>query len=213
MALSKLLKGFEQFCDGPLQEKQAKYDELFAKGQKPPTCVVACSDSRVAPVVIFNADPGELFVIRNVANIVPPYERGGGYHGTSAALEYAVQHLKVETIVIMGHSDCGGVHALMNPPEEENTKGCEFIPKWVDILGEARVKINETMKNADPQTLACASEKEAVKVSLKNLLTFPCIKTYVERGTLDILGAYVDIRNGKLLTIRPGEQEYTEINK
>ncbi|MDP1670650.1 MAG: carbonic anhydrase, partial [Alphaproteobacteria bacterium] len=152
----QLLDGYRQFKDAHLAEQGALYRRL-AQGQTPGVMMIACADSRVDPATIFNAGPGELFVVRNVANLVPPYEPGGGYHGTSAAIEFAVEHLKVQDIVIMGHGQCGGIAASLS----ERPVG-QFIAPWVDMISDARDAVLADNRDADTATLQKALEFAAI---------------------------------------------------
>ncbi|MFT5390942.1 MAG: carbonic anhydrase [Gammaproteobacteria bacterium] len=133
---SALERGYREFRGSRFAEEQARYRSLAEQGQSPETLVIACCDSRAAPELIFNARPGEIFVIRNVANLMPPYTPDNSYHSTSAALEFAVQSLKVKHIVVLGHGRCGGIHAALNPSEEPLSPG-DFIGKWMELLGPA----------------------------------------------------------------------------
>ena len=137
---ARLLEGYETFKEGRLPQERARFEEMAENGQRPEIMIIACCDSRVSPEVIFDARPGELFVVRNVANLVPPYSPDGELHGTSAALEFAVQALKVKHIVVMGHGRCGGVHAFVrrsrNPDDDALSPG-DFIGKWMTMISPA----------------------------------------------------------------------------
>ena len=154
-----LLQGYSAFRDGRFAQESARYRTLAEQGQKPETLVLACCDSRAAPEIIFNALPGEIFVIRNVANLVPPYKPDGQYHATSAALEFAVQSLKVKHIVVLGHGRCGGVAAALGPASAPLSPG-DFIGKWMELLAPAAevVAKNEWMTDTERQ-LALGSTK------------------------------------------------------
>ncbi len=191
---SSLLDGYRRFRTTGYPQQRARYDAL-RDGQAPKTMVIACSDSRVDPALIFDVGPGEVFVVRNVANLVPPYETGGGRHGVSAALEFAVTQLEVEDIVVMGHGGCGGVAAsLAHRFEDAEVGEGYFIRHWIDLLDDARDEI-ETQKVANPQR---ALEEAAVRVSLANLRTFPCIPVREQAGRLRLHGAYFAIADGLL---------------
>jgi len=160
--------------------------------------MVACSDSRIDPANEFQAGPGQLFVVRNVANLVPPFESDGHYHGTSAALEFAVKELGVEHIIVLGHAHCGGVKAVMDPQAIEE-KGYSFVSAWVSMLTPAARRVRATMSSASPEARQRACEQQAVMVSLENLITFPWIAERVEEGALNLHGWYFDIEAGELL--------------
>ena len=164
---NSLLNGYRNFMNGRYVDERERYRRLAEEGQKPTTLVVACSDSRSAPETIFDAGPGELFVIRNVANMVPPYEPDGQFHSTSAALEFAVQSLKVTDIVVMGHGRCGGIRAALDPNAEPLSPG-GFIGKWMGLLQPAteQIQSNDVMTAAERQT---ALERISIRNSLNNL--------------------------------------------
>lgn len=196
------MKDIDQFISG-FKDFQAiyfcsenKYFSGLEKGQNPRSMVIACSDSRVDPAILMGCEPGDIFVVRNVANLVPPYESAGGHHGVSAALEYAVKILAVENIIVLGHSSCGGISALMAP----NRQGLgEFIGPWVNIAEHALRDIEERLakKSLDVRRRAC--ELAAVLVSIDNLLSFPWIRERVDGQTLAIHGWYFDMECGELL--------------
>ena len=166
-------------------------EDLVTRGQRPEVAVVACSDSRVDPAILFQADPGDLFVVRNVANLVPPMEEEGTYHGTSAALEFAILGLNVKHLVVLGHAHCGGVKLMMDP--EPYDSAFKYVPSWVSMLAPAHRRVLATMSNADDETRTRACEQHAVLVSLENLATFPWVRERVESGALKLHGWYIDI--------------------
>ena len=193
-----LLDGYHRFRDGDWQRQRARWSEL-AEGQSPGVMVIACSDSRVDPSQIFDVAPGEIFVVRNIAALVPPYEEGGGRHGVSAALEFAVTQLEVKDVIVMGHGLCGGVNAALTRQFEGAMPGKGgFIAHWVDMLDEARDRV--LADGGDPTTrdVQRAMEQEAVKVSLANLRTFPFIPVREAQGTLRLHGARFAISDGNL---------------
>jgi carbonic anhydrase len=194
-----LIDGYQNFVSGRLPEQRKIARELAEKGQKPDTMIIACCDSRAAPEMIFGADPGEMFVVRNVANLVPPYEPDGEYHSTSAALEFAVQSLKVKHIVIMGHGRCGGISAALAEDMEPLSAG-DFIGKWVSLLAPtaAAVSANGDMTVAERQT---ALERISIRNSIKNLKTFPFVDSLHSEGKLTVHGAWFDISTGELWTM------------
>ncbi len=199
--LSSLLDGFRNYRDNVVAEDPDRFRAL-CEGQNPTTAIVACSDSRVDPAILFQAEPGEIFMIRNVANLVPPMEREGKYHGTSAALEFAVIHLGVSNIVILGHAHCGGIAAMMQADSLEDDKppadGFHYIQPWVSMLAAAHRRVLALMPDADEKARARACERNAVLVSLENLTTFPCIRERVVDGKLKLHGWYYDIGQGSL---------------
>lgn len=197
MPIPTLLKGYRQFRSGYWPGHAKAFKELVAKGQHPRVCMVACSDSRIDPAHEFQAEPGQLFVVRNVANLVPPMEDDGGHHGTSAALEFAVKELEVENIIVLGHAHCGGVKAVMNPQTIEE-KGYSFVSSWVSTLTPAARRVKATMASATPDERQRACEQQAIMVSLENLITFPWIAERVESGDLALHGWYFDIEAGEL---------------
>lgn len=191
-----LLSGYRRFRDQRWGRERARWTEL-AEGQAPKVMVIACSDSRVDPATIFDTSPGEMFVVRNVANLVPPFEIGGGRHGVSAALEFAMTQLEVPEIVVMGHGQCGGVHAALSRRFEHAPPGKGgFIAHWIDLLDEARDKIVSQYGNGEVATRAL--EQETVRVSLRNLRTFPPVVDRERAGTLTLHGAYFAISDGTL---------------
>ena len=191
-----LLSGYRKFMDGRYSTETKRYRELAAAGQKPMTMVIACCDSRAAPETIFDSGPGELFVVRNVANLVPPYRPDGGHHSTSAALEFAVQSLKVKHIVVLGHGRCGGIRAALDPSAEPLSPG-DFIGKWMSMVAPAAdvVTNNSMMTAGERQT---ALERISIRFSIANLRTFPCVKILEDKGRLSLHGAWFDISTGEL---------------
>lgn len=172
------------------------FEELADGGQYPKTMVIACSDSRVDPTMIFGAQPGELFVLRNVANLVPPYEPDSAFHATSAALEFAVRVLAVEDLIVMGHAMCGGIQVLLNGAP---AGAGDFLVPWMHIADEAKRRVMDRPP-AERQT---ACERETIKLSLEHLLTFPWIAAPVADGRLRLTGMIFDIRSGVLTVLQP----------
>jgi carbonic anhydrase len=192
----RLLAGYRNFMSGRYAGESDRYRALAETGQKPHTLLIACCDSRSAPETIFDCGPGELFVIRNVANMVPPFEPDGQYHSTSAALEYAVQALKIRNIVIMGHGRCGGIQAALDPAMAPLSPG-DFIGKWMGLVRTAadQIQSNDLMTKSERQT---ALERVSIRNSINNLRTFPCVRILEEKGKLQIHGAWFDISAGEL---------------
>lgn len=201
-----LVEGYQRFAGGRLNAERERYRKLAREGQRPRTMVIACCDSRAAPETIFDVGPGELFVVRNVANLVPPYEPDGGQHATSAAIEFAVVALKVERIVVLGHGRCGGIQASL-AGEFEPLSPSDFIGKWIDLLKpEAeRVRGTDFMTPAERQT---AMERLAVRGSIVRLRGFPLVAEAEQRGELSLGGAWFDIESGELWVIDPATGDF-----
>ncbi len=207
--VDKLVKGYHRYRDGPYEQSRPLIEALVAHGQRPEVAVVACSDSRVDPAILFQADPGDLFVIRNVANLVPPMEQEGTYHGTSAALEYAVLGLDVKHMVVLGHAHCGGIKAMMAPDTDDSPY--TFVPAWVSMLDAAHRRVLATMAQASEEARTRACEQNAVLVSLENLTTFPWVRSRVESGDLKLHGWYVDIAIPELCTYDWGSGKFIPV--
>lgn len=193
-----MIEGYHRFRDGGWQAQRERWSQL-AEGQSPKVMVIACSDSRVEPSDIFDTNPGEIFVVRNVAALVPPFETNPGRHGVSAALEFAVQFLHVDEIVVVGHGLCGGCHAALH----QTMAGAEpgrggFIADWIGLLDDASAAIRASHPDLKDRSAGRAMEMAAVKVSLDNLRTFPCIQEKEARGTLTLRGAFFAITDGAL---------------
>ncbi|MDL2406471.1 carbonic anhydrase [Rhizobium calliandrae] len=203
---TSLLNGYRNFMSGRYVDERERYRSLAEEGQQPATLVIACSDSRAAPETIFDAGPGELFVIRNVANMVPPYEPDGHFHSTSAALEFAVQSLKVSDIVVMGHGRCGGIRAALDPNAEPLSPG-DFIGRWMALVKPAaeQIQSNDVMTPGERQT---ALERISIRNSLNNLRSFPDIQALEEEGKLNLHGAWFDISTGELWVMDPKTRDF-----
>lgn len=197
-----LIEGYRRYLDSRLPEERRRLAQLARLGQAPRALVIGCCDSRSAPETVFSTGPGELFVVRNVANIVPPYAPDNLHHSTSAAIEYAVRHLLVPDVVVLGHSLCGGIAAYIGGRERDEIRG-DFIGPWIDLLrgsqSEAR-DFDPGMAEADMQR---AVEEVSVRRSLANLLTFPFVRERVERGDLALHGAHFGIATGELRILDP----------
>jgi carbonic anhydrase len=196
-ALDHLIAGYQRFRDTGWTPHRERWAAL-GEGQQPEVMIIACSDSRVDPSQIFDVDPGEIFVVRNVAALVPPFETNPGHHGVSAALEFAVQVLKVKEIMVMGHGLCGGCKASLT----QSLHGAEpgnggFIATWISLLDDARDGVAERL-GTEGREAERAMEQAAVRVSLDNLMTFPCIRSKVKDGSLRLRGAFFAIADGVL---------------
>ena len=192
----RLLEGYNTFMSGRYADERDRYRQLAETGQEPHTLVIACCDSRAAPETIFDCGPGELFVVRNVANLVPPYEPDDNLHATSAALEFAVQSLKIREILVMGHGRCGGIKAALDPNATPLSPG-DFIGNWVKLLKPAAQQIQDSQLLTSGER-QIALERISIRNSIANLRTFPCVKILEERGSLHIHGAWFDISSGEL---------------
>jgi carbonic anhydrase len=191
-----LIEGFQRFRERHFAEDSVQFQNLVQFGQTPKALVVACCDSRVDPALVLDCAPGDLFVVRNVANLVPPAENQGHYHGTSAALEFGVKDLAVRHIIVLGHAQCGGIHALL---EGSVDKEESFIAEWMGIADAAREQVEREHANASSEVRHRACEQQAILVSLDNLRTFSWVRERVEQGELALHGWYFDIERGELL--------------
>lgn len=196
----KILQGYQEFRKKYAVGDQSIMHSLSQNGQKPKIMVVACCDSRVDPALILQCDPGDLFVVRNVANIVPPYEIDDAHHGTSAALEFGVRYLEVKHLILLGHSQCGGMQALLNGTSEKN----DFISNWVSIIK------NEDTKNETFDVDECA--KHALNQSYHNCLSFPWIKERVEQKMLIVHLWFFDVKMGKIFTYSENKDVYLPLD-
>ncbi|WP_148716246.1 carbonic anhydrase [Chitinolyticbacter meiyuanensis] len=195
----KLIGGFRRF-QNKYFAGEGQLFETLKRGQNPSTLFIACSDSRVDPAIITDCDPGDIFVVRNVANLVPPYEVDGTFHGVSSAIEYAVCVLKVKQIVVLGHFACGGIRALVEGYEPQTD--ADFVGRWVRIAERARYQV--LAPGDDPAIRLRRCEMAAIVVSLDNLLSFPFIAERVERGELELAGWYFDLEQGALYQYNRG---------
>lgn len=198
----KLVDGYQAFRRGDYKSQKNLYETLGKEGQAPKIMLIACADSRVDPTDIFNAYPGEMFVTRNVANIVPPLDETEGYHGTSAAIEYAVKALKVEMIVILGHESCGGVQGCIDGAGE--APHADYVGKWVSLINGVR---DDILSRGYPKDeIAFHMELEVVRESIRNLMTFDFVKDAVEAGTLKLQGAYFSIIKARLMMLNDDDE-------
>jgi carbonic anhydrase len=192
-----LLDGFRKFRELYFEKAPELYRDLAKHGQKPRFAVVACSDSRVDPAIVLQTEPGDIFAVRNVAALVPPYEEDGRYHGTSAALEFAVTELAVEHIIVIGHAQCGGVAAMVRK-QEGGAAGGKFLAAWTDLLREAQTRALAADPGLEGDALLGASERQSVRLSLDNLATFAFVRQAMAAGELSLHGWYLDIYQGAL---------------
>ncbi|MBV8700611.1 carbonic anhydrase [Bradyrhizobium sp.] len=205
-----LLDGYRTFRTQRLPTEQTRYRELSVRGQSPEAMVIGCCDSRVSPEVIFDAGPGELFVVRNVANLVPVYQPDQGAHGVSAALEFAVNALHVKHVVVLGHAQCGGIRAFIN--KSEPLSPGDFIGRWMAMF----IKPGEVVEQRAHETMhdfTVRIEKAAVFRSLENLMTFPFVRSKVERGELQLHGAYFGVAEGSLFVLDKIAKEFLSVAK
>lgn len=202
----QLSAGYRSFIGGRFASERSRYQMLADKGQTPQIMVIGCVDSRVSPEVIFDAAPGELLVVRNVANLVPAYEpEGNSQHGTSAALEFGVQALRVKHIVVLGHAYCGGIRAFAD--EQKPLSPGDFIGRWMSQIAPAAEGLG-ARESYDGENYLRRLEFASVELSLKNLMTFPCVRILVERGKLTLHGAYFGVASGRLLVRDPTTGEF-----
>jgi len=204
-----LIAGFHRFRESHFADDDALYKQLVQEGQTPKILVVACCDSRVDPSLVFNCDPGDLFVIRNVANLVPPLEDHHGHHGTTAAIEYGVNYIGVEHIIVLGHAHCGGIDALIRAGGV--CASGSYIDDWMCLAESARAEVMAEMPHATVEEKVRACEQRGILVSLQNLKTFPWIRERVEKGTLMLHGWYFDIEHGQLLRYDPATRDFEAV--
>jgi carbonic anhydrase len=207
---SHLLEGYNTFRTQRLPTEQSRYRELSERGQSPAVMVIGCCDSRVSPEVVFDVGPGELFVVRNIANLVPVYQPDGAAHGVSAALEFAVSALHVKHIVVLGHAQCGGIRAFID--DIEPLSPGDFIGKWMAMFIKPGDQISQR-DHESKQAFATRMEKAAVLRSLENLMTFPFVSNKVERGELSLHGAYFGVAEGSLSVLDPETREFRDITE
>ena len=203
--MKQLLDGYRAFKSGRWPVERAHYEALAKRGQNPDYLVIACSDSRADPATIFDASPGELFVVRNVTGVVPPYETDRSYHGTSAALAFAVLQLGVHNILVLGHAQCGGVAAAL---DKKLVAGVPFLDHWVDLLEPA---LEHSAHIHDEHERHVAMERDCVRLSLDNLMTFPFVAERVRAGTLALHGARFGIADGQLEMLDPKTGDFVAV--
>ncbi len=205
---AELLEGYKRFRGNAYPRQKARYDELVREGQHPKLMIIGCSDSRVDPAQIFDVDPGEIFVVRNVAALVPPFETTPGYHGVSAAIEYAVQMLEVKQIVVMGHGRCGGCQAALTQSMQAKSHGeGGFIANWVNLL-EGASRTVAAKHGTSGRKAELAMEFAAIRQSLANLRSFPWVAEKEAAGTLKLRGAHFSIKEGVLYSLDEDTGEF-----
>src|SRR5437660_7077363 len=204
----RLIEGHRAFLGAGLRREQDRYRELAQSGQSPKIMVIGCCDSRVSPEVIFDARPGELFVVRNVANLVPPYETDGKYHGVSAALEFGVGVLKVKHIVILGHAHCGGIRAYAE--DAEPISPGDFIGRWMSLMQPAAEKVGARGSMSRAEYLE-RMEQASIVNTLDNLMTFPRLGKLIERGAVALHGAYFGVAKGELSVLDQATGEFRPV--
>ena len=197
--MDDLVEGYRRFRSDTWPAERARYEALARKGQRPGTLVISCSDSRVDPQTVFGAVPGELFVVRNVAGLVPPYQPDAGCHGTSAALEFGVRVLRVARVVVLGHAQCGGVRAMVEGAPREAR---DFVETWMGIAQPVLSTPPGPLWTGDPLD---HYEREVVRLSLANLATFPWVAEAVAAGQLELHGFRFDIHTGVLMRLTDGQ--------
>jgi len=202
---ARLLDGYREFLANRYASERQRYRRLAEHGQRPPVMVIACCDSRAAPETIFDAGPGELFVVRNVANLVPAFQPDGGQHGTSAAIEFAVLTLGVADIVVLGHGRCGGIGAALDRPRTPAPEG-DFIGKWMAMIAPALAELGDAP--AAPAARQTALERLSIRHSLANLRGFPYVRERQSAGTLTLHGAWFDIAGGELWLLDPATGDF-----
>jgi carbonic anhydrase len=210
MIPESLIDGYKSFLGDRFARERQRYETLAEKGQSPETLIIGCCDSRVSPEVIFDAGPGELFVVRNVANIVPPYETSGQWHGTSAAIEFAVEGLKVKHIVVMGHASCGGIRSFAE--KRAPLSSGDFIGKWMSIIAPAADTLEDPGETPSEDYMARLNFA-AVEQSLANLMTFGSVRRRVNAGELELHGAYFGVASGHLLVRDPKTHRFEPVVK
>ena len=206
MLPQRLVDGYAAFLEGRFPQVSERYRQLGEDGQSPSTMVISCCDSRVSPEVIFDVGPGELFIVRNVANLVPPYAPDGSQHGTSAALEFAVQALRVSDIVVLGHARCGGIRAAVAEDAEPLSPG-DFIGKWMSMIAPAIERVGPRGTRSMDDYLR-QLEYGSVVNSLANLRTFPCVSILERKDRLSLHGAWFDISTGELWAMNPATGDF-----
>jgi carbonic anhydrase len=207
---NQLIDRYKSFKASVFERHSEQYTSLAIDGQNPEIMIISCCDSRVDPATIFSAGAGDLFIVRNVANLVPPYETQGSYHGVSAAIEFAVLNLQIKHLVILGHSSCGGISVALDSDTAIQTDA-NFISKWMSILDEPKAKI--TTNSSHSHEHQCKElGLEGIKHSLKNLRSFPFVRVLEKKGSLALHGAHFDIEHGELSVFDEASGEFCKIS-
>jgi carbonic anhydrase len=199
----RLVEGYRAFLEGRFPNERRRFEALAEAGQKPHIMLIGCCDSRCAPEVIFDASPGEIFVLRNVAALVPPYKPNDDYHSTSAALEFGVMGLRVDHIVVLGHESCGGVKAYAEneaDPYMRPLSPGDFIGQWIKLIAPAAQRLGQPPAKPDAGYIERLAF-QSIQQSMANLRTFPCVRTLEEKGRLSLHGAYFGVADGRLLAL------------
>jgi carbonic anhydrase len=200
--VSKFLSGFRRFQQSYLGNQNELFEQLVKQGQRPRALVIACCDSRCDPALLTDCDPGDMFVVRNVANLVPPHVQATYFAATTSAIAFAVHNLEVEHIIVLGHAQCGGIRALMEHKEPTCNEE-ELIAKWLGIAEEARQQVLNEFQHKPMHTLTHACEQSAILVSLENLMSYPWISSRIDQGKLALHGWYFDMQGGELYEYQP----------
>ena len=204
--MERLIEGFKRFRAEYFQEQRARFERLAERGQRPRYAIITCSDSRIDTTRIFDAVPGEIFLIRNIANLVAPYQPDDRQHSTSAAIEYAVRFLKVGQFVILGHAGCGGISALLDPPQQPT----DFVGNWLQIARPARERVLADA-SLSPEQRQRQCELESLKASLDNALRYPWVAASVEDGSLAADALYLDLEHGELLLYERSKDAFESV--
>jgi carbonic anhydrase len=206
--IGRLMLGFRQFREKFYLGEDPTYSKLSNGWQGPKTLIIGCSDSRVDPALISSSGPGQLFVVRNVANLVPPFDADGGRHGVSAAIEFAVVNLQVENVIVLGHRQCGGIRALLFP---EETRAGGFVQQWVKIAEPAKTRALASVGPGDQNALWACCELESIRTSIENLHTFPFIEEAIKTRGLQLIGIYFDIEKGELQELNEEAGTFSQV--
>lgn len=207
--IEELLRGYREFRAGPYRELHSRYERLAHAGQKPKAVIISCCDSRVDPATILHAGPGDLFVVRNVANIVPPYAPDSQHHGTSAAIEFAITALEVPHAIVMGHGRCGGIQALREGHDTGTAAG-HFIPQWISIGSDVRDRVVESHGSESPADLQLRLEHAMILHSIANLRGFPFVAERIADGRLSLHGWHFDVAHGRLAGFDAARDAFVE---
>ncbi len=205
-----LAERYQKFKSQEFAPNIDEFRKLATEGQSPDVMVVSCCDSRVTPEAIFRAGPGEMFVVRNVANLVPPFETSGRFHGVSAALEFAVLNLEIKHIVVMGHSGCGGIKTSLRQLAAEQTDA-RFISGWMSMLDDAKLRVLSANQTADKDVIQAALELSGIQTSIANLRTFPFVSEREQRGELALHGVHINVGSGALSVMDDRSGEFSEL--